>query len=327
MPQCSYFLDAPLDGEDMTSAIEERLTSYGVCILGHGTFPVSGVRMPKGSMLSGMGEATKVLLRAEIEDGFAIAMDSHTTVKDLSVIGSESPIPLPEAVGTRHGILFRGTATRKDWQDQPRDAILEGCRMRGFTGGGLTCIDTGYSIRSILTASNCHIDNCGVGIHIPHYSEYHEFTNMHCCENLYGCINNGGNNVFVNCGFDSNETGFVIDNSDGNAWNNSHGSAVGCTFNHSGNNKGIGILIRGASSGYVFTGCQDFYSKIIIENSIGIQFSAMNFGKNTEISVSGGNFALFSGCIFLGEPTVSVTDGAVLRFDGCYTRDGDPVTV
>ena len=63
----------------------------------------------------------------------------------------------------------------------------------------------------------------------------HMFTNIMASKCLYGCINNGGNNVFVNCGFNSNITGFLIDNSRGQSNNNSHGSAIGCTFNHSGN--------------------------------------------------------------------------------------------
>ena len=326
MPQCNYFLEAPLDDADVTSEILERLDMYGVCILGSGIYRVSGLLMPEGSTLSGMGAATKVLLSESVTDGFAIGMNSYTTVKDLSVIGSVTPIPLPESVGTRHGILFRGTATQKDWDGQPMHAILDGCRISGFTGGGLTCVDTGYYIRASMTATNCRIVNCGAGINITHFSEYHEFTNMLCSENLYGCINNGGNNVFVNCGFNANETGFVIDNSDGNAWNNSHGSVVGCTFNHSGNNKGIGILIVGANSGYMFTGCQDFYSKIIVKDSERIQFHSMNFGKGTEISLSGGKPVFFANCLFHSAPLLTVTDGATVRFSECYTRDGDAVT-
>ena len=328
MEKLAYFVEAPKDGRDMTKEIEEKLTRYGVCLLGSGTYRAAGICMPEGSTISGMGAATRLLLPIDLTEGFVLKMNSYTTVKDLAVIGSEAPIPLPDKVGARHGILFSGTATRKEWMDQPVNAILSGCFISGFTGGGLTCIDTGYYIRSSMAASNCHIINCGAGIYIPHFSEYHEFTNMQCCENLYGCVNNGGNNVFVNCGFNGNETAFLIDNSDGNAWNNSHGSAIGCTFNHSGNNKGIGIRIIGASCGYVFTGCQDFFSKIIVEDSIGVQFSAMNFGRAPEIYVKGGKPVFFSGCVFYEYPHVlSVTDGATVRFSECYTRDGEPVSL
>ena len=41
--------------------------------------------------------------------------------------------------------------------------------------------------------SDCHILNCGAGINIDHFSEFHKFTNVLSETNLYGCINNGGN--------------------------------------------------------------------------------------------------------------------------------------
>ena len=117
-------------------------------------------------------------------------------------------------------------------------------------------------------------------------------------------------------------TGFVIDNTDGKAVNNSHGSAVGCTFNHNGNNEGIGIVIRNAKSGYVFTGCQLFYSKIIIENSPWISFTSFNFGKNTDIRVVGSRTVMFANSYFHGAPTVSVSDGKV-AFRCCFDENGE----
>jgi ABC-type transport system substrate-binding protein len=69
---------------------------------------------------------------------------------------------------------------------------------------------------------------------------------------------------------------------------------VGCTFNHSGGNKGVGVKILGAKPGYIFTGCQMFYSKIVLEDSWGVAFDAMNFGKDMDISVKGGTLTVMS---------------------------------
>ncbi|MBQ8358162.1 MAG: hypothetical protein IJX39_10230 [Clostridia bacterium] len=328
MYELRYRLESQNDGTDMTDRIEQMLRAYGTCLLGSGVYVVSGVNMPDHSTLMGMGDCTKIILKEDISSGYAVRMGSFCCVKNLSVLGSRAPIALPDTVGERHGILFAGTATTKDWMgpDLKLNAILEGCRISGFTGGGLTCVDTGYYVRASLTASNCHIINCGAGINISHFSEYHEFTNMLCSENLYGCINNGGNNVFVNCGFNANRTAFVIDNAEGQSCNNSHGSAIGCTFNHSGDNKGIGIMILGAKNGYVFSGCQMFYSKIILENAEGITFNAMNFSKNMEISVKGGGLILFTDSVFSKRPTsVSVTDNSLVKFINCFTREGEEI--
>ena len=320
-----YLLESTNDETDVTEAIEHMLREYGACVLGAGEFYVSGVNMPDGATLMGLGHASRIVLKETVEDGYAVKLGSNGTVKNLSFFGSKARITLPETVGKRHGILFRGNASTSS-DPQPHHSIVESCFLTSFEGGGITCVDTGYATSSSITASNCHITNCGAGINIPFFSEYHEFTNMLCVHNLYGCINNGGNNVFVNCGFNSNRIGFLIDNSEGQSKNNSHGSVVGCTFNHSDRNNGIGIKLLRARYGYVFTGCQMGYSEIFVENSTNILFSAFNFVVGSQkIHVHGGKLVMFSDCMFCEQPTLSIADNESVIFSDCYTADGIPV--
>ncbi len=319
------------DYTDRTAEIEEILNSYGSCVLEAGLYVVRGVKMPDSTMLSGAGAATKILLHPDVEDGFTVKIGSYCTVKNLMVMGSEELIPLPNQVGTRHGLLFSGDAVPVNWNSeiadrQPRNSIVTECYGWSFTGGGITCTDTGYSVQCSLTISNCHFSNCGAGINISRFSEFHKISNVLSNKCLYGCVNNGGNNVFTNCGFDSNEVAFMIDNSEGQSKNNSHGSVVGCTINHSGRDKGIGILLLGAKNGYVFTGCQMFYSKIVVEDSIGINFNSFLFGPNAEISVEGGEATMFTDCMFHSQPlSVKASDKNKVKFFNCITVDGLPV--
>ena len=320
-----YLLESTGDNTDVTEKIEAMLNENGVCLLGCGVFYVSGIDMPDGSTLMGVGKASRIVLRDSVADGYAVKLGSECTVKNLAVLGGEKKIDLPAEVGRRHGILFRGTANETS-DPQPHNSIVQSCFLTSFEGGGITCVNTGYSTSSSITASNCHITNCGAGINIPFFSEYHEFTNMLCVYNLYGCINNGGNNVFVNCGFNSNKVGFLIDNSEGQSKNNSHGSVVGCTFNHSDRNNGIGIKLLRARYGYVFTGCQMGYSEIYVENSTNILFSAFNFVVGSQkIHVRGGKLVMFSDCMFCEQPTLSIADNESVIFSDCYTADGIPV--
>ena len=316
-------------GGDMTAAIEAKLRDTGACLLGSGTYYVSGIKMPTGTTLMGMGNATKVILLPEVESGAAIYLGSFCTVKDMAILGAEEKIELPCAVGDRHGILFLSDADHRNWTEEyhPRNSIIESCYFSSFTGGGIAGKDTGYSIHSAMTVSNCHVINCGAGINLIHFSEYHQFTNVLCCENLYGCINNGGNNDFVNCGFNANKIGYLIDNSHGQSNNNSHGSVVGCTFNHSDNNKGIGIILQGATNGYIFSGCQMFYSKIVVENSTNILFTGFNFGRDTDISIKDGGFVMFSDNLFANAPIVSIENNETVKFINCFTRKGEEVGV
>ena len=311
----------------MTAAIEEKLNTTGACLLGGGVYYVSGIRMPKGSTLMGMGNATKIVLLPEVEAGAAVYIGGFCTVKDLAVLGAEEKIELPESVGDRHGISFESDADKDNWDapHHPRNSVIEGCFISSFTGGGIHGKDTGYSIHCAMTVSNCHIINCGAGINLIHYSEYHQFTNVLCCENLYGCINNGGNNDFVNCGFNANKIGYLIDNSKNQSNNNSHGSVVGCTFNHSDNNEGIGIILLGAVNGYVFSGCQMFYSKIVLENSRNITFTGFNFGRNMDISIKDCGLVVFNGNTFFGDPSVKSENNVAVKFINCYGKDGSEI--
>ena len=320
-----YFLESTEDTRDRAAEIEANLAEYGACILGTGDFYVSGIKMPSGSSLFGLGKSTRIILLPEIECGAAVAMASYTEIKDMTIMGATEDITRPESVGDRHGITFIGTATPTDYSGQLKNSIISGCHIRAFTGGGITCIDTGYSTSASITATNCHIMNCGAGINITHFSEYHEFTNILSSQNLYGCINNGGNNRFINCGFDSNTTAFLIDNSKGQSINDSHGSAVGCSFNHSGKNEGIGIQVLGAKNGYVFTGCQIFYSKIVLEDAAGVVITSTNFGRAENIIVKDGGTVLLSDCVFGTPPVISVENNDFVKITNCYTRMGEKI--
>ena len=321
-----YYLPSAGDSADMTEAIQQMLDQYGTCLLGSGTYVVTGIHMPDGASLIGMGHCSKLLLRQDLESGYTVKIGSFCTVKDLAVLGCLEEIERPTEVGECHGLAFLGNATTKDWANQAHNSIISGCYISGFTGGGITCHDTGYNCRSSMTVSDCHILNCGAGINISHFSEYHMFTNIMASKCLYGCINNGGNNVFVNCGFDGNQEAFLIDNSQGQSPNNSHGSAVGCTFNHTAGNGGVGIRILGAKSGYSFTGCQLFFSHIVLENSDDIVFDALNTGRQVEIHVKGGGLTMFTNCSFGNVPdAITVTDNENVKFINCFTRAGEPV--
>ena len=321
------FLKSTGDATDRSAEIEKLLAEQKVCVLTPGTYYVTGVKMPDGTSLFGMGEGSQVVLLPDVTDICAVAMGSYCTVKDLTFIGCEEDMPRPTELGNRHGIGFIGTATLENRSGQPVDSIVEGCRIRNFTGGGITCRDTGYGINCSLSVTNCRIHNCGAGINISHFSEFHNFTNVTSTRNLYGCINNGGNNVFVGCGFDGNTVGYLIDNSEKQSPNNAHGSCVACTFNHTNFNKGVGIRILGSKPGYVFTGCQMFFSDIEIEDSTGIQFANFNFGKAVNIRIKGDGVVRFTDCIFSSQPVFELTEAPNVTVSGCQTKKAEEVNI
>lgn len=311
------------NASDRTADILTMLQSNGICRLGAGEYWIDSLVMPDNSSIIGSGTATKVYLKSG-DNKFAIKMGKYCVVKDMALYGSTSAISVTETVGTRHGILWSGNYTsQQDGSLQPMYGTVSDVYISRFNGGGITCYDTGYGTRNYISATNVHIENCGAGINISYWSEFHKFTNVRCYGCYYGCINNGGNNMFVNCDFSScNGIAFLMDNSQGQSPNNSHGSVIGCVFNHTANNTGVGIKILNCNNGFVFDGCQIFFSKIQIEDSAGIEVVSTNFGKNNcDIIIKNGGVILFANNLHQDTPpSISITNNNKVHFVNCYNR-------
>lgn len=316
-------LESTQNTTDRADEIQAMLES-GYCHLGPGDFYISGITMPEGACLAGSGNSTQLIL-LDGEETYAIKLNSYCTVQDLQLLGALEAPPTDKVIGNRHGILFSGNAT-EDSSDRPLFCQIENCLIRNFSGGGISCFNTGYSLAASINVTDCSMLNCGAGINISYFSEYHQFTNVSVQNCYYGCINNGGNNIFTNCNFGGNTLGFLIDNSNGQSRNNSHGSAISCTFNHSGSSEGGGICVLGAQYGFVFSDCQMFFSPIIVENSNGISFNNCNFGSEETIQINGGTLVLLNGCMFGSAPNLLISDNTNTKLINCYTRDGNLIT-
>lgn len=316
------YLASSGDTTNRTAEIVTMLQTVGVCRLGKGDYYIENLDMPDGTSIVGSGYGTRIIL-AGTSDGYAIKLGNYCNVSDCQIVGALSAITLSNTVGGRHGILWQGNYTQDETAaHQPQKSMLSNLWIARFTGGGITCYDTGYGTVNNIECSNVYVENCNSGINISYKSEFHKFTNVRTFSCYYGCINNGGNNVFVNCDFSSCKLGFLIDNSTGQSPNNSHGSCVSCVFNHTDSNNGIGIKLLGAANGYVFDGCQIFYSQIYIENSNGIVVSNSNFGAtNCNITIVGGNTILFANNMHQDKPTISITNNTKVHFVNCYDRD------
>ena len=310
------------DTSDRTADIVTMLTNLGVCRLGKGDYYVNNLEMPVKTQIIGAGHGTRIIL-AGSSAGYAIKMSSYCNVSDCQIVGSTSAIVLSSTVGDRHGILWQGNYTQDPTpSNQPINGMIDNVRFIGFTGGAITCYDTGYGTFNGLEVCNVYVYNCCVGINISYLSEFNKFTNVRTASCYYGCINNGGNNVFTNCDFSTCKLGFLMDNSQSQSPNNSHGSCIGCVFNHTDSNTGTGISILNCANGFIFEGCQIFFSQINIEDSDGIVFSGCNFGAtNCDITIDGGGAILFLGNMHQTDPTKTITNNNHVIFANCYVRN------
>lgn len=308
-------LESTGDSTDRTAEIVSRLTTYKKCVLGNGTFYTTGIDMPDGSTLIGMGDAT--VLHKTGSGNYVINMNKNNGVESLCIDGNDT---VSSTIGTHHGILWNGDySTSRDATLQPQNGKLSNLTIKNCNGGGITCNDTGTKRFNNIVACNVAIMNCNTGINIPYYSEYHRFTNFDVFECYYGCINNGGNNCFANCDFsDSKTIGFVIDNSNGDKTNNSHGTCVGCSFNHIANNSGLALSLTGVTAGFTFGNCNIFRGSVEIINSIGVAITDSLFGESLTITVTNSQAIQFANDTFQGAPTLAISGSSYPHFRDCF---------
>jgi hypothetical protein len=314
------------DTTNRAEEIKTRLEVYGFCHLTAGDYYVTEIAMPDNTKLYGDGRSTRIILLGDsTTEGHTIRLGDRCTVESLTIAGSVENIELPEPGEevSRNGILFNGKGRL--------GSVITGCWIYGFSGGGIRMAATGYGTNG-CRITNCQITNCFTGIWIPRFSEYNKISN--CIINLcyYGFIDNGGNNVISNCGFDSNNVGIYIFDT-GSSTNNTHGSFSNCTINHSysadARPNGVAIRMAGSSGnelqgGMVFNGCQIWYGGVELTTSFGVAFIGCNFGTTTPITITGGNALLFSSCLFrsASDSPITVTGSSerTIKFIHCYAR-------
>jgi len=322
------YLSASGTTADRKADIEAMLTSTGVCHLGPGLFYVSGIDVPSYGCLEGCGNATRLILLDSVTNGYAVKLASNAIVKNVRIIGTLSAYTPSENVGTRHGILWQGTASEEEsGTSAPYKGLIDNVSISNFNGGGITLYNTGLNWLSSVSATNVCVETCDAGINIPYFSEFNRFTNVLVSECYYGCVDNGGNNYFTNCQFGHNVIGVLFDNSQGQLRNDSHGTFNCCAFAHSGNpiNTGIALKIVGMMHGEIFTGCQFGYGDIEIDNCKNIVFSGCAFLNGVDISIEDSIATIFGTCSIHHNNTIIVTSSPTTHFDNCYNDNGNVV--
>lgn len=340
-PNSDYVLNSTGDTTDRTYDIITLLNTVGICRLGSGIFFVSGVDMPNDTMLIGSGTRTKlILIGDDTTEGYAIKMGSRCTIQDMAITGnlndytgasSSNEYPKDADYVNRHGILWQGNASGSN-NSIPRRGIISRCYISNFSGGGITCYDSGLNTISGMNVSDCWIWHCYAGINIQFYSEFSRWTNISCNYCHYGAINNGGNQTFANCGFSKNTVGMLIDNSANQSTNNSHGSVSNCVFDHSDNNIGVGIKLLGITNGELFSNIQLFYSSIEIDKCKGVSLTNFDFGRSADtqsgkITISNGSFVIMDKFMCREVPRITVDETSKLAMSDCYTWTGEIIRI
>ena len=331
-PIADPYLTPTGDTTDRASEITAVLNTYKSCVLAPGEYYVSNIVMPDDTALKGSGSGDTKLIMISGETGACVSLGTRCDVSDISLYGQDTAAYTENA--ERHAIGWTGTFVSQDSPGTvPLQGMVSNLYIEGFKGAAIYCNATSMQTHSGIQVNNVTAFKCWAGIYIKKYSEFNQFTNFRSNYCTYGCINNGGNNIFTNCNFSRTGTCLLMDDTNTQAPNNSHGSYIGCVFDHSGingsgyeNNSGYSIILIGLDNGEMFSGCQIFYGKTQITDCVGIRFVGCNYGRYTNLEISNSEAISFDSCIFRsnasGDTQLSGSGNTGLTFTHCLQYDG-----
>ena len=303
------------DGVNATARIRTLLNFNYHVRLGAGTFYINNLIMPEGTTLEGEGDATKIIM-VETATGSAIKMSNRCTIKNLTLLGSDSNLTVSGEIADRNGIAWSVSDSQF--------GIVENCRISDFTGGGIIAEDTGTPVDNNLAISNCFITRCNVGIYIKKNSEFMKISNNTIVKNYYGVLNRGGNNNIANCGIDANVINVQVDNDEGT--NGGHGAITNCSLNHADSNNGYGLIIKGTGRMLV-SNCNFYYAKIKLKSTNGNVIANCGLGNaSIEIDAGDNNANIIANCMFKVATGSLVVTSGIVKLSNNWSRNGAELT-
>ena len=193
------------------------------------------------------------------------SLADNVFISHIVLRGEQSDLPTTE--GNKIGLCVDG-ALRVNIEN----VEISGFDKYGFYGANMSSNANGEFYK-MLQITNCRFYNNYYGMCLGKRCEYTQVLNCVFGNNNIGCLNQGGNNSYVSCIFNVNNTGFRMDSK--NLSNPAHGGCNGCTFNH----NTQAIEVNDCTIGWIFDGCQIFYGTVDLKESCGVVFNACIFGS------------------------------------------------
>lgn len=282
---------------DRLADIRAALNRHKHVVLGPGAFPISAyLDIPEYCTLEGAGAST--IIRSTGTNAVTINMHKESKIANLEIDGGLTETPTTQ--GTRYGIYANGDI---------KPITIENVHVYGFDRDGIRLNAFGGRTTPAYIRG-CLIDTCYNGLYVneSEYLQIESVTARNCYRGLY---ENGGNNKYLNCGFDSNSIGVQLTPLYAN---DGHGALIGCSINH---NTDYAMFLGGLNNGELFNSCQIHFGLIHISgNTVGAMFNGCNFGQQITINnVANNNYNYFNDCSFYATPTVT---GNAVNFHNCY---------
>lgn len=298
--------------------IANALTQYGACYLAPGDYYINAtLTLPDNARLYGAGRATHVIYKSGVT-GAMIRCGNGNQIANIWFDGGLSERP-STTQGTRHCILVE----KEEGSSDKLALQMHDCWVTGFGGIGVLANKNGYGNLQSVQITNCMFRFNGIGVRFAEHGEYGVVSNCSFLKNYHGASIAGGNNFMSNCLLSDNYTGAYVYGTVNNVVvdNNSHGSFVGCVFNH---NEYRGLEFNKITAGYTViggyvgkSGNSDVYINSPLVHFSGTRFLSVLSGSKTFTFGTGAGLSL-SGCVFNGSPIYALNGTGRIHFNGCY---------
>lgn len=270
---------------DDTLSIQRVLDLGKHCALRPGkTYVASGIigRANTGLVCVG-GRAIVQVPAGANKSGIMIDVDRFTlTGVNFNGGDTTSFKDFPNAArGTRCGVIVGATAgTNRNLHD----VSISDCDVFGFDNAGIwgrVVMEGNTIFGKKVSIHNVSAYTCYNGIWYDERFEYVSTTNSHATECRSGFYVQGGNNSFTGCHSTWCWDNFFLEF----GYNDGHGQAVGCSFNHA--YGGHNIFAKNVGNGFTFSGCSMWFGNVEILGSYGISITNSVLA-NLVINISGG---------------------------------------
>ena len=265
---------------DDTEAIRKALADGpGIVYLGAGFYRCSNVTVPANVTLTGAGSATVIRSSGGKQIIVQESVDNWR-IRDISLDGQAKGNWPDRKDEGRGGIVVNDCLGHE----------ITGVHISNFNGAGLQLSYTvrfgagspespGGVIESMANLARITAVYNYIGIRFDTRGEYMNATQLHCQQNVIGCVIHAGNVKISNSSFVTNIDGMIIEDKT----NGSHGTISNCLFNH---NDRYALLGRHITNGMAISNCCFFYGMIELSDCVGVNINSGMFACSIDTTAS-----------------------------------------
>lgn len=307
-----YELETETGHGGIIANLQDYITNHREVNLGIGTYTInSELSIPDNTKFVGVRGASIVQLGSAnliadltakknitFENITFVGKTPHTSNTSLGDTDAEVIAAIKNRTGAGNdvGFYIYGAA---------ESITFTNCEFKNFGFSGIQIKQTHTGTEPFykkFKITDCEFHHSWYGLMVDQRAEFSTFVGCSFAYNEIGLYVDGGNNYFGVCHFDKNYINVVCSGISSN--NDTHGSMVGCSMNHSGL---YGLACIDVHYGYLFNGCMLYEKGILLSNSKNVCFNnGWLSGKVNVLDEPSGQISMIHNTMFGVDYTIGI---------------------